>query len=147
MVRRSISCISEALTSLMVSLKDHHSHAVTAFIGKAQVKTGDLVFTADLGRSALKSKTRPTSRVVEDLNIPPPDPSPHSQTDGFREGLLGCESKGEGGGRAGSLETEFSFLVREDPLHETITPLLEYCFQTLDIHKINADTKDHRRSA
>jgi len=82
-VRRSISCISEALTNLIVSLKDHHSHAVTAFIGKAQVKTGDLVLTAELGSSALKSKARPTSRVVEDLNIPPPDPSPHSQTDGF----------------------------------------------------------------
>jgi len=36
---------SEALTNLIVSLKDHHSHTVTAFIGKAQMKTGDLFFT------------------------------------------------------------------------------------------------------
>jgi hypothetical protein len=47
-VRRSISFISEALTNLIVPLKYHESHAVTAFIGKAQVKTGDLFFTADL---------------------------------------------------------------------------------------------------
>jgi len=47
----------------------------------------------------------------------------------------------------GSLETEFSFLVREDPLHKTIAPPLEYRFQPLDIHEVNANTKDHRRSA
>ena len=43
----------------------------------------------------------------------------------------------------GSLETELSLLVGEDPLHKTIAPPLEYRFQTPDIHEINTNAKDH----
>jgi hypothetical protein len=131
------------LTNLIVPLEYHDSHSVAAFIGKAQVKTGDMFFTADFQRPALKSQSRPTTRIVEDLDVPPPDPFAHSQTNGFRESFLGCESERKRGGWVGSLETEIGFLLSEHPFYKTISPPLEHSLQTLDIYKINADAVDH----
>jgi hypothetical protein len=46
-----------------------------------------------------------------------------------------------------SLEAEIGFLLGVDSLHKTISPPLEHVFKTLDIHEINAYTKDHGRRA
>jgi hypothetical protein len=67
----------------MTALQYNHGQAVLPFIRQGDMYADDLVFPAYLKRSAVKPETGFAARMVKDLNISPPDPFPHAQTDGL----------------------------------------------------------------
>src|SRR4030066_454943 len=144
MAFRSNSCICSAVATFIISPFQYDmGHGAGSVVGKGDKCPLNPVGLEELLCLSAEGEMRFPRGVVLHFDIRPLNSIPQSGSDRLKKGLFGRKKDGKTFSRSGPSLAPEDLLLRKYPAKEEISPAGHHVFNPLDIHNVNAGTKDH----